>query len=144
MDARDYLRNRLGGLLDVLSGTDVREIEVQDGTLTVRLHRSLEEITEPVGNETPSVEPAGSLEPVTIFVVAPLVGTFYSAGKPGMSPLVSEGSRVDEDSVVGIIEALHVLTDVSAGVRGTVSRVLVSDGHPVEYGQRLIEVLVDG
>lgn len=144
MDARAYLQNRLGDLLDVLSGTDVREIEVQDGALTVRLHRSSEGITELTGVDAPTVEPAGSLEPVTIFVVAPLVGTFYSAGKPGMSPLVSEGSRVEEDSVVGIIEALHVLTDVSAGVRGTVSRVLVSDGHPVEYGQPLIEVLVDG
>jgi acetyl-CoA carboxylase biotin carboxyl carrier protein len=69
-----------------------------------------------------------------------LVGTFYRAGKPGVPPLVTEGSQVEDDTVVGIIEALHELTDVEAGCRGIVSKVFATDGQPVEYGQPLFEV----
>jgi len=74
-------------------------------------------------------------------VVSPLG---IESGRLGGSSLVGEGSHVEPDNVVGIIEALQVLTDVRSGVSGTVTRVLETDGHPVEYGQPLFEVTLDG
>ena len=142
MNVEDYLRERLVDLLNVVEGTDIREIEVQDGDLSVRMRRSTDgaAAVPTVLSEESELQPT---VPATAYVVAPLVGTFYSAGKPGMSPLVSEGNHVEEDTVVGIIEALHVLTDITAGMCGTVFRVLASDGHAVEYGQPLIEIRLD-
>jgi acetyl-CoA carboxylase biotin carboxyl carrier protein len=77
-------------------------------------------------------------------VRASIVGTFYRAGKPGMAPLVSEGLHVQDSTVIGIIEALQVLTDVEAGNSGTVTSVLATDGQPVEYNQPLLEIQLDG
>jgi acetyl-CoA carboxylase biotin carboxyl carrier protein len=144
MDAEGFLRAGLDELLHVLQGSDVRELEVQQGDLTVRLHRTHTAEDNFAAQEELPIEVPLDEGPTVVSVLAPIVGTFYSAGKPGMSPLVSEGSWVEEDTVVGIIEALHVLTDVTAGVRGTVVRVLASDGHPVEYGQALLDVVPDG
>src|SRR5947209_2887722 len=122
MDLETYLKNNLGPLLDVLRWRDVQELEVQRGEVSVRLHRSgistAEALARPNGHATEVSAPS------VRFVSAPLVGTFYRAGKPGMSPLVSEGSHVEQDTVVGIIEALQVLTDVTAGLKGVVTRAL--------------------
>jgi acetyl-CoA carboxylase biotin carboxyl carrier protein len=85
-----------------------------------------------------------SLEPEGLQVTAPLVGTFYSAANPGDPPYVGEGSVVEDHTVVGIIEALQVLTEVEAGCRGTVTAVLATDGQAVEYGQALFEVAPNG
>lgn len=144
MDAEGFLRTGLDELLQVLRGSDVRELELQQGDLTVRLHRSDTTEVDLALPEDMPIEVLLEPGPAVVSVNAPIVGTFYSAGKPGMSPLVAEGSLVEEDTVVGIIEALHVLTDVTAGVSGTVVRVLASDGHPVEYGQALLDVVPNG
>jgi acetyl-CoA carboxylase biotin carboxyl carrier protein len=141
MDLESYLKNDLAALLEAVRCRDVEELEVQRGEVSVRLHRSGSAVSEPASEqENPEV---GAAAPLVHFVAAPLVGTFYRAGKPGQSPMVEEGSHVEQDTVVGIIEALQVLTDVSAGVKGVVTRVLETDGHPVEYGQALFEVTLD-
>jgi biotin carboxyl carrier protein len=93
--------------------------------------------------EITALEPL-DVEPDIVQITAPLVGTFYSAANPGDPPYVGEGSTVDEHTVVGIIEALQVLTEVEAGYRGTVEAVLATDGQAVEYGQALFEVLPRG
>ena len=73
-------------------------------------------------------------------VRSPLLGTFYRAPKPGAAPYVEVGSAVEEDTVVAIIEVMKLMNTVRAGLRGTVSEVLVSDGVLVEYDQPLIRV----
>jgi biotin carboxyl carrier protein len=138
----DEVTERLSGLLDVLQGTDVQELEVTEGDVRVKLHRNVVQRAEQEVDPVVDVELAS--EPPVVPVTAPLVGTFYRAGKPGMAPLVSEGSVVEDDTVVGIIEALQVLTEVEAGCSGQVVTVLATDGQPVEYGQRLFEVRTRG
>jgi len=139
-DARDYLTEQLPGLLQILQNSDVCELEVQEGDVQIRLHRAhafdIEAVVEN-GVELELVLPTG---PVPLPIRSPLVGTFYRAGQPGTPPLVAEGSHVEPGTVVGIIEALHVLTDVEAGRAGVVTKVLATDGQPVEYGQVLFEV----
>jgi acetyl-CoA carboxylase biotin carboxyl carrier protein len=138
-----YLAHELPRLLDVLRGTDVRDLELTEGEVYIRLHRSgsttgakshMREVSDIDAQSAP-----GSAE-----ITASLVGTFYRAGQPGMAPLVEEGSFVEDDTVVGIIEALQVLTDVEAGCRGIVSLVMATDGQPVEYGQPLFKVTLSG
>lgn len=77
----------------------------------------------------------------SIAVTAPMVGAFYAAPEPGAAPYVQPGDVVDADTTVGLIEAMKVFTAVTAGVRGVVATVLVSNGDFVEYGQNLLEIV---
>ena len=71
---------------------------------------------------------------------APLLGTFYRAPKPGAPPFVEVGTRVEVDTIVGIIEVMKLMNTVRAGVRGTVAEVLAADGALVEFGETLLRV----
>jgi acetyl-CoA carboxylase biotin carboxyl carrier protein len=73
-------------------------------------------------------------------VTAPLLGTFYRAPKPGAAPFVEVGARVEEDSIIGIIEVMKLMNTVRAGVRGEVLEILGRDGVLVEYGEVLLRV----
>jgi acetyl-CoA carboxylase biotin carboxyl carrier protein len=79
-------------------------------------------------------------DPNTLTVSAPLLGTFYRAPKPGAPPFVEVGSRVAEDTIVGIIEVMKLMNTVRAGVRGKVIQILARDGALVEYGETLLHV----
>ncbi|WP_395737029.1 acetyl-CoA carboxylase biotin carboxyl carrier protein [Prosthecobacter sp.] len=71
---------------------------------------------------------------------SPMVGTFYRSTAPGEKPMVNIGDSVDENSNVCIIEAMKVMNEIKAEMRGTIARVLVEDGKPVQYGQPLFEL----
>ena len=68
---------------------------------------------------------------------SPLVGTFYRAASPDAKPFVEVGDRVTADTVIGIIEAMKVMNEVKAEKTGIIKEVLVDNGDPVEYGQKL-------
>jgi acetyl-CoA carboxylase biotin carboxyl carrier protein len=74
------------------------------------------------------------------FVTSPMVGTFYTAGSPEDSPFVKVGDKVQENSVVCIVEAMKVMNEVKANISGTITKILVENGHPVEFGTRLFEI----
>jgi acetyl-CoA carboxylase biotin carboxyl carrier protein len=71
---------------------------------------------------------------------SPMVGTFYRSAAPGEKAFVNIGDSVDENSNVCIIEAMKVMNEIKAELRGTIARVLVEDGKPVQYGQPLFEL----
>lgn len=73
-------------------------------------------------------------------VLSPMVGTFYAAASPDDPAFVKVGDRVDENTVVCIIEAMKVMNEVKAGMRGTVTEVLVQNAHPVEFGTKLFRI----
>jgi acetyl-CoA carboxylase biotin carboxyl carrier protein len=73
-------------------------------------------------------------------VPAPLLGTFYRAPKPGAPPYVEVGSRVQEDTIIGIIEVMKLMNTVRAGAQGRVVEILARDGALVEYGEVLLRV----
>jgi acetyl-CoA carboxylase biotin carboxyl carrier protein len=79
-------------------------------------------------------------DPDAVDVLAPLLGTFYRAPKPGAPPFVEVGSAVEEDTIIGIIEVMKLMNTVRAGVRGKVTQILSRDGALVEYGEVLIRV----
>jgi acetyl-CoA carboxylase biotin carboxyl carrier protein len=74
------------------------------------------------------------------YIKSPMVGTFYRAASPESKPFADTGSKVVENSVVCIIEAMKIMNEIQAETKGTVVEVLVENGQPVEYGQRLFKL----
>lgn len=75
-----------------------------------------------------------------IYIKAPMVGTFYRAPSPESPPFVEVNAKVSENSVVCIIEAMKIMNEIQAEVKGTVVEILVENGQPVEYGQRMFKI----
>ena len=80
------------------------------------------------------------LEPGLAEVTSPLLGIFYRAPKPGEPPFVEVGSKVSEDTVVGIVEVMKLMNSVHAGVKGEVAEILAANAALVEYGEVLLRV----
>lgn len=75
------------------------------------------------------------------YVTAPLVGTMYHAASPEDAAFVKVGDRVDENTIVCIIEAMKVMNEVKAGMSGTIAEVLIDNAHPVEFGTKLFRIV---
>lgn len=75
------------------------------------------------------------------FITSPMVGTFYTAPSPEDPTFVKVGDRVEENTVVCIIEAMKVMNEVKAGVSGVVAEVCLESGHPVEFGTKLFRIV---
>jgi acetyl-CoA carboxylase biotin carboxyl carrier protein len=75
------------------------------------------------------------------FVTSPMVGTFYAAPATDQPAFVKVGDMVEENTVVCIVEAMKVMNEVKANVRGTVAEVLVENAHPVEFGSRILRII---
>ncbi|HEV2702826.1 MAG TPA: acetyl-CoA carboxylase biotin carboxyl carrier protein [Steroidobacteraceae bacterium] len=87
-------------------------------------------------------KPAG--DPDVQDLPAPLLGTFYRSPKPGAPAFVEVGSQVSDDTIIGIIEVMKLMNTVRAGVRGTVTEIIVADGALVEFGAALMRVRKSG
>lgn len=74
------------------------------------------------------------------YIKSPMVGTFYRAPSPESKSFADVGTKTVENSVVCIIEAMKIMNEIQAEIKGTVLEVLVENGQPVEYGQRLFKV----
>jgi acetyl-CoA carboxylase biotin carboxyl carrier protein len=74
------------------------------------------------------------------YIKSPMVGTFYRAASPESKPFSDVGTKVVENSVVCIIEAMKIMNEIQAEAKGTILEVLVENGQPVEYGQRLFKI----
>jgi acetyl-CoA carboxylase biotin carboxyl carrier protein len=125
-------------LLDSLSQD---EFEIRTSELHVTVRRAGEGWTQEsrvlaapnvVATDTAAPEPAAADDPVPpglVGIRAPLPGTFYRAPKPGASSYVEVGNRVEEDTVVGILETMKLFNSVHANVRGEVVEFLVDDAQ---------------
>ena len=152
-------------LIDLISGTDVVEVEVERGGARIRVrrdgsvHPGIAAATAPA----PVAAPAGPTLPATAtgggqttggtaraeepqlpdsvaLVRAPLVGRFYRSPSPDSAPFVEVGDRVRKGQVLCIIEAMKLMNQIEAEFPGVVRAVLVEDGHPVEFGEPLFEI----
>ncbi len=85
-------------------------------------------------------KPAAAADPSVQEVTSPLLGTCYRAPKPGAPPFVEVGTVVDAETVVAIVEVMKLMNTVRAGVKGTVTEILMRDGALVEYGETLLRV----
>jgi acetyl-CoA carboxylase biotin carboxyl carrier protein len=73
-------------------------------------------------------------------ITSPMVGTFYRGASPESPPFIDVGQEVNEDTVVCIIEAMKVMNEIKAEVRGVIAEVVAENGKPVQFGQALFKV----
>ncbi len=150
-------------LIELLEESGIAEIEIKEGEESVRISRG---VVAPVTNVAPVIpstpvvaatvpEPASAQPPTPVesaardsesaingghVVAAPMVGTFYDAPSPDSDPFVRVGQAVSEGDPLCIIEAMKILNPIEADRAGTITAVLVENGHPVEYEQPLFVI----
>lgn len=145
-------------IVKLMASNDLNTVDVRDGDKRVILKRGAVMMSPPAHASSfgvpaaplPAPTPAASTASAAPAPVdadagltpikSPMVGTFYAAPSPDAKAFVSVGSTVDEETDVCVIEAMKVFNNIKAEVRGTVARVLVSNGQTVEFGQVLFLV----
>jgi acetyl-CoA carboxylase biotin carboxyl carrier protein len=148
----------ISALAELLNRNDLTELSVkreygEDDSLEVRVVKQATVVTvaapAPVAHHA---APATQAAPATAApsavpedpaqhpgaVTSPMVGTVYLASEPGAAPFVTIGATVTEGQTVLIIEAMKTMNQIPATRSGTVRRILVEDGSPVEYGAPLL------
>tara|TARA_B100000029_G_scaffold413369_1_gene416347 strand:- start:342 stop:749 length:408 start_codon:yes stop_codon:yes gene_type:complete len=124
-------------LVNYLKEFNLSEIEYADETTKVKVSRSINSQT---------IISAESKKKQTIIenngtnVTSPIVGTAYLAPEPGAKKFVEVGQKIKKGQTVMIIEAMKTMNHIPSTQDGTVSKILVKDGEPVEFGQPLISV----
>jgi acetyl-CoA carboxylase biotin carboxyl carrier protein len=88
----------------------------------------------------PAAAPAAPAEPTGHVVKSPMVGTFYRSSAPGAPAFIEVGSTVKEGDTLCIIEAMKLLNEIDADLSGTITKILVENGQPVEFGQPLFVI----
>lgn len=137
-------------LIEMLEASEIDEIEIQEGEESVRISRSraapapapavvrgAEPPRPPAEAPAPTPELGDAMEPEENIVKAPMVGIFYEAQAPGKPSFVELGQAVKEGDVLCIIEAMKIMNQVEAERSGVISKIMVENGEPVEYGQPL-------
>lgn len=142
-------------LIELLEGSDLSEIEINEGKDSIRLSRisSLAPpmqvvsapATVPVAAAVPpsGVAPAAAAEAAAAPVVSghavesPTVGTFYSRPSPDADPFVKAGDKVKQGQTLCVVEAMKTFNEIQADKSGTLAEVLKQDGDPVEFGEAL-------
>jgi len=146
----------LNQLMRMMSEFEVTALDLVENGREIRLRRQKQTVaaamptpaavvapapTSPVAPPVASApEPAPLSKPTLLTIESPTVGTFYVAPSPESPPFVQVGSIVHEKTIVGIIEAMKVFTEIPAGVSGRIVEVLVKNKQPVEFGQVLFRV----
>jgi acetyl-CoA carboxylase biotin carboxyl carrier protein len=136
-----------GAKLELRRGSDLEAVKelLQSMPVSSGSHVSYAAAPAPAAAAAPApaasaAAPAAASEAMGPTINSPMVGTFYRSTAPGEKPIVNIGDSVGENSNVCIIEAMKVMNEIKADARGTIVRVLVEDGKPVQYGQPLFEL----
>lgn len=128
-------------LVKVLEDSSLNKLELKYEDGKVLLEKTVTAINESVVNTTvaPVTMHAKTGEQI-VEITAPMVGTFYGAPDPKAEPFVKVGSKVTPNTVVCILEAMKLFSEIEAEVEGEITEVLVKDGEFVEFGQPLFKV----
>ena len=118
------------------------EIEYAEGTTKVKVSRSINSSTINSSTISPSEvkKKQEIIESNGTNVTSPIVGTAYLAAEPGGKKFVEVGQKIKKGQTIMIIEAMKTMNHVPSTQDGTVSKILIKDGEPVEFGQPLISV----
>ena len=156
MDLKD-----IKSIVDLMKKNALSEFEMEEGAFKIKLKRDavgkprkgepvlMQEapMVLPAAAPIPAAAPAPAATPAAVEpesegteVKSPMIGTFYLKPSPDAEPFVKVGAKVDADTVVCIIEAMKVMNEIKAEVKGTIIEVLMEEGKPVEYGQGLFRI----
>ena len=127
-------------LVNYLKEFNLSEIVYAEGTTKVKVSRSLNNsamLSPETNNKKTNTDK--TLD-TTLKVTSPIVGTAYLAPEPGAKNFVEEGQKVKKGQTIMIVEAMKTMNHVPSTHEGTVSKVLVKDGDPVDFGHPLISI----
>jgi len=148
-------------IVDLMKRSSLTEFQLEEKDLKLKICRKSDElqtfyqgatpapfpIQAPVAvaaplpqQHTPPAEPAPSPVDESKLIKSPMVGTYYAAPSPESPPFVSVGDTVTDETVVCIIEAMKVMNEITADMKGKIAEVLVGNGDNVEYGQPLFRI----
>jgi acetyl-CoA carboxylase biotin carboxyl carrier protein len=152
---------KLKTLIDLVAESDIAELEVTEGESKVRIVKSsaipqnqmvmvpqqgVQQFSAPAVAGAPAASAAApaaapaAAEHTGHVVKSPMVGTFYRSSAPGAPAFVEVGASVKEGDTLCIIEAMKLLNEIDADASGTITKVLVENGQPVEFGQPLFVI----
>lgn len=158
MDLKD-----IKAIIDLMKKNSITEFELEEKDSKLRLKRGLAASAAMASEDAVPMVPMAApvAVPVTpvvspvpmglsvgnavantgeIEIKSPMIGTFYRSPSPEAAPYVDSGAEVGADTVVCIIEAMKVMNEIKAEVKGVITQVLVENGKPVEFGQPLFKV----
>ncbi len=127
-------------LVDYLKEFNLSEIEYAEGTSKVKVSRLINNLTVASSENDKIKSNVEIISDNTLKVTSPIVGTAYLAPEPGAKNFVKEGQKIKKGQTIMIVEAMKTMNHVPSTQEGTVSKVLVKDGDPVEFGQPLISI----
>jgi acetyl-CoA carboxylase biotin carboxyl carrier protein len=139
-------------LVNLMASNDLNTVDLRESDRRIVLKRGAAQMitTGPTAYSAPQVSsgPAPSAPPAVVVdadanlvaIKSPMVGTFYSSSSPDAKAFVSVGSVVDEETDVCIIEAMKVFNNIKAETRGTITKIMVTNGQTVEFGTVLFLV----
>tara|TARA_B100001059_G_C17497183_1_gene409223 strand:- start:215 stop:643 length:429 start_codon:yes stop_codon:yes gene_type:complete len=129
-------------LTEYLSEFNLSELEYQDGDKKIKVSKTVKSINDHKntgavisGNKTVL---ANNDEDEGTRIKSPIIGTAYLSPEPGAKKFVNVGDKIKKGQTVMIVEAMKTMNHVPSPSEGVVSKVLVKDGQPVEFGQPLI------
>ncbi len=150
---------KLKTLIDLVAESDIAELEVTEGESKVRIVKSsgipqnqvvmmpsagVQQYAAPAAHAVaaPAAAPAAAAPAAETghVVKSPMVGTFYRSSAPGAPAFVEVGASVKEGDTLCIIEAMKLLNEIDADISGTITKILVENGQPVEFGQPLFVI----
>jgi len=137
-------------VVQMMKENDLTEFLLEDEACTLQLKRGGGEVQQvfaaaPQMVAAPAAavatrEAAPAVYEGLVEITSPMVGTFYSAPSPDSDSFVEVGTNIGEDSVVCIVEAMKVMNEITADVKGTIKKILVDNAMPVQFGQPLFLV----
>jgi acetyl-CoA carboxylase biotin carboxyl carrier protein len=142
-------------IIDLMKKNSISEFELERQEFKIKLKRGANGATthtlydEPPSAGYAALPAAGAAPAVTLpppspssdlEIKSPMVGTFYRAPSPEAANYVEIGSEVNADTVVCLIEAMKVMNEIKAEVKGVITQILVDNAKPVEFGQPLFKI----
>jgi acetyl-CoA carboxylase biotin carboxyl carrier protein len=139
-------------IIAIFEKADISELDLEREGMRIKLKKGLfpevtafspspgEGVHRPVVPVAAEKDKEAITEKCLAEISSPMVGTFYRAPSPESKPFVEEGAEIEEGQVICIIEAMKLMNEIKAEVRGRIVRILVDNGHPVEFGQSLFVI----
>jgi acetyl-CoA carboxylase biotin carboxyl carrier protein len=141
----DDLTETVRSLAELMTEHGLTKLDLKLGAVTIRMRTGGDTngVTETMISSPPPASERIALPEVEegYAITAPMIGTFYAAPAPGEAPYVQVGDRVEVGQVIGIIEAMKIMNEISADRAGVVKELLVANAQAVEYGSPLIRLV---
>ena len=142
--------NKLEKVIKLLKDNDLHEIEIEEKDSRIKVKSSAEQqVVAPSYQTTPDAsegkvtaqkEEVEKTESKYKLILSPMVGTFYRSPAPESPLYVEEGQVINKGQILCLVEAMKLMNEIEADIKGKIISILVENGQPVEYGEPLFEI----